>query len=95
MKKLMLVFMGFIVIFPMFARNFEYTYEGQTLTYTVISEEDRTCMTKEGDGWSPGNNVSGNLIVPDVVLDGDTEYSVTEIGSFAFVECKGLVSVTI
>ena len=30
------------------ARDFSYTYEGQTLIYTVIDEAAKTCTTKEG-----------------------------------------------
>ena len=33
------------------ARDFEYTYEGKTLTYTVIDEESKTCETKAGRGY--------------------------------------------
>ena len=37
------------------ARDFTYTYEGQTLTYTVIDEDAKTCATKAGD-YSQGGN---------------------------------------
>lgn len=30
---------------PAIARDFTYEYAGQTLTYTVLSEEDKTCET--------------------------------------------------
>ncbi|MDE6295294.1 MAG: leucine-rich repeat protein [Muribaculaceae bacterium] len=82
---------------PVFARDFEYTYEGQTLTYTVISEEEGTCQTKDGDvaPMIPGNYVSGELIIPNTVFDGKNEYSVTSIGNYAFCYCRNLTSVTI
>lgn len=42
---------------PAIARDFTYEYAGQTLTYTVLSEEDKTCETKQG-----ANNYSGNYV---------------------------------
>ena len=99
MKKIIFLF-ALLLALPSFARDFTYTYEGQTLTYTVIDEEVKTCMTKEGDNhiddsYSPGNRVKGTLIIPEIVKDGEKEYSVTEIGYGAFQRCSGLTSVTI
>jgi len=87
-----------------FARDFTYEYEGQTLTYTVIDEDAKTCKTKEGYAYFnsygrveyvAGNNVSGALVIPAVAKHGDIEYSVTEIGEYAFIDSNGLTSVTI
>ncbi|MBD5302988.1 MAG: leucine-rich repeat domain-containing protein [Bacteroides sp.] len=100
MKKIIFLF-TLLLALPSFARDFSYTYEGQTLTYTVIDEEAKTCMTKEGDyndydySYSPGNRVEGTLIIPEIVKDGENEYSVTAIGDYAFSECNSLTSVTI
>ena len=82
---------------PLLARDFKYTYKGQTLTYTVLDEEAKTVQTKDGDEdyLRPGNNVSGKLIIPETVLDGDIEYSVTSIGGMAFYGRSGLTSVSI
>ena len=70
---------------PAFARDFEYTYEGQTLTYTVLDEEAKTCETKQGC------KVSGELVIPSTATDesGKT-YTVTTIGRYAFASCDGL-----
>ena len=101
-------FLVFLFIFTLLSkaqlssRNFEYTYEGQTLTYTVIDEKNKTVKTKEGytredNGMShgiPGNFVTGDLILPSKVLDGDVEYALTEISDLAFF-CLNLTSVVI
>ncbi len=80
---------------PTFARDFQYTYEGQTLTYTVIDEAAKTVKTKDGiDFDSPGNNVSGTLNIPSTVYYGETPYRVVGIGKNAFYCCR-LTSVTI
>lgn len=80
------------------ARDFTYEYEGKTLKYTVISEEEKTCKTKAGISeyqYAPGNEVTGDVVIPSIASDGSNEYTVTEIGNYAFYDCKDLTSVTI
>ncbi len=83
------------------ARDFDYTYEGQTLTYTVLDEDAKTVQTKEGScvGYNhencSGNNVSGNLILPETVSDGVDTYTVTDIGRSSFEGCRDLISIVI
>ncbi|MDE7109122.1 MAG: leucine-rich repeat domain-containing protein [Muribaculaceae bacterium] len=71
------------------ARDFQFSYGGTNITYTVISEKDRTCSVKEN------NSVGGHLTLPAKPLDGDIEYSLVSIGGEAFSECKGLTGITI
>lgn len=80
---------------PTIARDFEYTYEGQTITYTVIDEDAKTVMTKAGDTEAAGNNVTGDLKIPSTVKSGNTEYTVVSIGDYGFLKCAGLTSATI
>ena len=76
--------------------DFTYTYNGQTLTYTVIDEKSKTCATKEGKCYgNAGNNVSGELVIPSIAKNGDTEYIVNSIGKHAFTVNCNLTSVTI
>ena len=98
MKKFLLSMLGVLIALPGIARNFTYEYEGQTLTYTVIDEDAKTCKTRDGyyDLYlRPGNYVSGTLVIPSVAKYGDIEYTVTAIGEKAFYECRQLTSVTI
>lgn len=99
-KNLLFMLFGVMLTLPTYARDFTYTYEGQTLTYTVLDENAKTCETKVGSIFSgyphtPGNKVSGNLIIPEIAIDGDVEYSVTSIGVRAFSCCFGLTEVII
>ena len=89
---LILILIASIVPLPTLARDFTYTYEGQTLTYTVLDEEAKTCETKQGEFYSsPGNNVSGELVIPSTVTDdAGNAYTVTSIGDYAFYRCSGL-----
>lgn len=70
------------------ARDFTYTYEGQTLTYTVIDEESKTCATKSGELESDevvsGNIINGDLILPTTVYDEEVAYTLKSIGEYAF-----------
>ena len=90
MKKLLLSILGVLIALPGLARNFTYEYEGQTLTYTVLDEEAKTCQIARN------SEAQGNIIIPDIAKDGDSgEYSVTSIGDHAFYGCSSLTSVDI
>lgn len=100
MKKLLLFFLGVLLAFPAFPaiqREFTYEYAGKTLTYTVVNEETKTCATKYGNSntGEPGNNVSGDLIIPSIVNDGVSNYTVVSIATKSFTKCKSLTSVII
>ena len=96
MKKLLLTLLVAMLALSGFARDIVYTYEGKTLTYTVIDEEAKTVQTKAGDGGSiPGNDVSGELVIPSQIKEGDEVYDVVKIGEYAFYKCSGLTSITI
>lgn len=85
-----------LISFGASALNFEYEYEGQTLTYTVIDETSRTCMIKDGPrGYSSNENqVSGVLVIPPYAWFNNVQYSVVAIGKQSF-EATGIVQVTI
>lgn len=95
MKKTFLMLLAVLMALPVIARDFTYTYEGQTLTYSVISENAKTCRTKAGVVGNAGNNVSGALTIPAVARDGDKEYKVITIGEKSFYGCSNLTSVTL
>ena len=93
MKRLIfLLFIFTLSCLVSVARDFSYTYEGQTLVYTVLDEEAKTCEIKAGDinVETAGNKVSGKLILPEQVRDGNTIYTLTRIGDSAFNNCKKL-----
>ena len=80
-----------LLTFPSFAQSFTYTYEGKILKYTVIDEEAKEVEVTAMTYTKP----SGYLIIPSVVNDGSSDYTVTTIGSGAFYECSSLASVVI
>lgn len=95
-KNVLLLAFGILLSIPTFARDFQYTYKGQTLWYTVISEYHKTCMPREGfdkgnDDPAAGNFVYGDLVIPEYA-DG---FKVVAISKSAFEGCDLMTSVTI
>lgn len=107
MNKRILIFFTLALTgsLPGLSRDFEYTYKGQTLTYTVADEDKKTCVTKAGYGYpeadligfeqKSGNTVSGSLEIPENASDGNDDYEVVGIGLMSFFHCEGLTSVTL
>ena len=90
-RQLLLSLAATLLALPTLARDFTFTYEGQTLTYTVLDENAKTCEVKAGTSGSAGNEISGDLTIPDIA----DVYSVTSIGDYAFEGCSVLTSLTI
>lgn len=95
MKKYLIFLLCTLVALPILAQDFEYTYQGQTLTYEILDEEAKTCQTKSGTRYGAGNKISGELVIPQIVKNGKVEYSVVSIGNYSFSNSKDLTSVTI
>lgn len=83
--------------------DFSYTYEGHTLKYVIKDKEEKTVMTGYGSldvpnlgiTAHPGNNVSGDLVIPSEVTYMGEKYTVVSIGSCGFLHCEDLTSVII
>ena len=88
MKKILFFLLGVLMVFPVISRDFEYTYKGKTLKYTVLDEDAKTAKVTT-------NYVSGELEIPAKVSDGNAIFTVSSIAWFAFCDCTRLTSVTI
>lgn len=98
MKHYLLSLILFLLCLTASARNITYTYQGQTLTYTILDEEAKTCKLKDGsNSWPflPGNSLTGEVVIPSEITNGQDIYTVTEIGDRAFRDCSGLTAITI
>lgn len=84
MKRYLLILFTLVFALSSFAKDFTFTYEGQTLTYTIINQEAKTCSV------SAFNRISGDLTIPSKVSDGTSEYTVIAIGERAFYLSYGL-----
>ena len=78
MKKFLLSMLGVLLALPGIARDFTYEYKGQTLTYTVIDEDAKTCQVAKM------KDIVGALIIPSVASDGTDDFTVTSIVDGAF-----------
>lgn len=85
--------MAALLSLPALAQDFSYTYEGQTVNYTVLS--DTEVSTKAGIGVAYGTLVNGDLVLPAHPMDGDKEYNLTKIAEKSFYNNEGLTSVSI
>jgi hypothetical protein len=73
-------------------QDFFFTYEGVTLRYEIIAENE-VWVTQKCD-WE-GHNLSGELKIPSEVEFESKKYKVTRIGEGAFGYCGNLQSVVI
>ena len=89
MIRILLLLMGALITLSTLAHDFTYEYNGQTLTYSVINENTKSCLVKKGE------QISGDLEIPAIARDGDQEYTVTKIGEQAFYSCNKMTSVII
>lgn len=94
MKKILLFMLGGLMSLPVLGTDFTYENQGQTLSYTILDENAKTCMVNSNNNKN-GTNISGKVEIPETVIYDNTEYSVTSIGTKAFSSCSGLSEVTI
>ena len=97
-KKILLFLLAVLLAFPSMAQDFEYEYEGQTVAYTVLDENAKTCTTREGDqeSFKAGNkSIKGNLILPSNPKFNGTEYTLTKIGTLSFLYSGSMTSLEI
>lgn len=91
MKKFLFLIMGMLMTLPAVALEFKYTYEGQTLNYRILDEDAKTAEVT----LHLYTDITGALVIPAEVTYDSNVYSVTQIGSNAFVNKTELTSVII
>ena len=77
--------------FTLFGRAVDFEYDG--VTYTILSETDKTVSTKEGVIFSapPEHAVrTGELHLHEQVPYNGNTYTLTQIGAYSFYECREL-----
>lgn len=92
MRQLIVMCMAGLLCLPTYGRVFEVLYEGNTLSCNVISEDAKTC---EIFGDDSGKGISGNLVIPGTVSDGQADFKVISIAANAFDYNRQITSVTI
>ena len=83
MKKTLTLIALIVGAVSSYARDFSYTYENQTITYTVLDEDAKTCETQHGYSSAP-YSVNGDLILPEHPIFGGTQYTLIKIGKCSF-----------
>lgn len=80
--------------FAVMASAHEFTYNG--IPYTVFDKDAKTCMVRPvliRTSEPKYNDIKGDVILPEKVYDGDTEYTLVKIGSHAFFNCRELTNI--
>ena len=70
----------------------DFTYDG--IVYTVLDPDAKTCSTKAGTLLSGGNQVDGDLSLPEHPIFEGTEYTLTELAYCSFIN-NNLTSIRI
>ena len=96
MKLIKLLFTAFALLLCggiVFAHDFE--QDG--IYYKILSETDKIIeVTYKGDSYySYSDEYQGSIILPESVINADTEYKVVGIGDYSFYKCSGLTSIVI
>lgn len=91
--KLLTILLAAAATVSLTAQNFTY----QNVNYTVLSSSARTVTTAVGSGNLdfPNLDASGELVLPEKVYNGATEYTLVEIGAFSFNGNENITSVVI
>ncbi len=76
---------------------FQYTNEGQTITYKVLSEPTGTENGRAQIIYSEETNkkLSGDVVVPATVTNSNMTYDVVELGASAFRSAAGITRMTL
>lgn len=61
----------------------------------LVQTYDRKCMTKPGYLSTPGTTFKGDLTIPEIVSNGQEEFTVVAIGDHSFNENKALTTVVL
>ena len=95
MKKLKLFFTALLLLCCITATAHDFEVEG--IYYTITDATNKTlAVTYKGSSYSAySNEYIGSVIIPESVTYSSSTYSVTSIGSNAFMNCDGLTSVVI
>ena len=71
-------------------------FEKDGIFYNIISVADKTVdVTFTGETYYEVDEYSGDVVIPQTVNYGNTDFKVVGIGDWAFSSCSGLTSVTI
>lgn len=97
-QKVLILFAALLALSQsVWAYDFSYTYQGNTLYYTISGSNVIVTYpaSYSNDHYYGYTKPSGDLVIPSTVTHDEVTYSVTSIGSWAFDRCSDLTSVTI
>jgi uncharacterized repeat protein (TIGR02543 family) len=84
-----------LLLVPKTAQAYDFTAGG---VFYNINADDPTTVSVTFDGDAPDavtGEYSGEVIIPSTVINGETTYTVTSIGTRAMFQCSGVTSITL
>lgn len=85
-----------LALLPVRLSATDFVYDG--ITYTILSENAKTVETQAGYITTkriPGNTVSGELVLPETVYNGNVAYKIVKIGDYGFCDQADLTKVVL
>lgn len=90
-KKLLSLVLMLIAAINIFA----YDFESNGIYYNILSKENRTCTVTSQPNTTE-KKYTGTIVIPSTVQDNNGEdYTVTEIGNYAFMDCVKLQNIVL
>ncbi|MBD5321987.1 MAG: leucine-rich repeat protein, partial [Bacteroides sp.] len=83
MNRILSILLLSMIAVTAVAQTFRYTYEGSTITYRVIDEENKTCEVPGNKGTS---NLNDYLVLPQNPIYNNDTYELISIGDKAFFD---------
>lgn len=92
-KSLLLALIS--TMLPQLASAYDFKVDSLCYNYNADSTSVMVAYEETGSSANGYSNLNGDLVIPESVTYNGTTYSVTGIGSSAFLNCSGLTSLTI
>ena len=92
MKRTLLntALVALLILLPTAAMGYDFEVDG--ICYKINDDNATVSVTNKTIYY---HDYSGNVAIPSTVSYGDNTYSVTAIGDYAFMDCSGLIDISI
>ena len=96
-KKILLLSACFILLCSCNQHSVSHDFEVDGIYYKIVDEDSRLAMvTYKGRDWNAyDNEYRGAIVIPNIVTYRNHDYSITEIGDYAFRDCSEMTSIAV
>lgn len=96
-KKTLLLFTCFILLCSCNQHSESHDFEVDGIYYKIVDEDSRLAMvTYKGKSWNAHDHeYRGAIVIPNIVTYRNNDYTITEVGDYAFRDCSEMISVAV